>query len=208
MMEFDFVKNGLVAEDFEFSDEQIKQWTHYMKGIQLWNKAYNLTSIVEPEEMLVKHLFDSIVLIPYLTKVKHGRMIDVGTGAGLPGFILAIAMPETHFVLLDTNSKRTRFMNQMKMELGMKNVEIVHSRVQDYQPDELFDVILSRAFASAEDMVTWSKHLLIDGGCFAAMKGHVTSGEWQFAEEGYCSEIISLSVPRLNDARHLVFLSC
>lgn len=207
-MEFDFIKNGLVAEGFDFSDEQIKQWTHYLKGIQLWNKAYNLTSIVEPEEMLVKHLFDSIVLIPHLEKMKHDCMIDVGTGAGLPGFILAIAMPDTHFVLLDTNSKRTRFMTQMKIELGIKNIEIVHSRVQDYQPAELFDVILSRAFASAEDMVTWSKHLLADGGCFAAMKGHVTLDEWQFAEEGYHSEIIKLSVPKLNDARHLVILSC
>ncbi len=207
-MEFDFIKHWLVAEGFDFSDEQIKQWTHYLKGIQLWNKAYNLTSIVGPEEMLVKHLFDSIVLIPHLEKMKHDRMIDVGTGAGLPGFILAIAMPDTHFVLLDTNSKRTRFMTQMKIELGIKNIEIVHSRVQDYQPTELFDVILSRAFANAEDMVTWSKHLLADAGCFAAMKGHVTPDEWQFAEEGYHSEIIKLSVPKLNDARHLVILSC
>lgn len=206
-MDFDFVKKGLVAEGFDFSDEQIKQWAHYLKGIQLWNKAYNLTSIVEPEEMLVKHLFDSLVLMPYLERVKHDRLIDVGTGAGLPGFILAIAMPDVHFVLLDTNSKRTRFMTQMKMELGIKNVEIVHSRVQDYQPAELFDVILSRAFASAEDMVTWSKHLLAENGCFAAMKGHVSPDEWQFAEQGYHSEMIKLSVPRLNDARHLVILS-
>ncbi|GAA5093350.1 16S rRNA (guanine(527)-N(7))-methyltransferase RsmG [Wohlfahrtiimonas larvae] len=206
-MEFDFIKNGLSTEGFDFSDDQIKQWAHYLKGIQLWNKAYNLTSIVEPEEMLVKHLFDSIVLIPHLEKIKHDRMIDVGTGAGLPGFILAIAMPDTHFVLLDTNSKRTRFMTQMKLELGIKNIEIVHSRVQDYQPAELFDVILSRAFASAEDMVIWSKHLLTDDGCFAAMKGHVTPGEWQFAEEGYKSTIIKLSVPRLDEARHLVILS-
>lgn len=207
MIEVDFVKAALVAEGFEYSDEQIKAWTHYLNGIRLWNKAYNLTSIVEPEEMLVKHLFDSLVLVPHLDKIKHDRLIDVGTGAGLPGFILAIGMPEAHFVLLDTNSKRTRFMTQMKMELGVKNVEIVHSRVQDYQPTEGFDVILSRAFASAEDMVTWSKHLLAEDGCFAAMKGHVTAEEWQFAGEEYRSEIIQLSVPRLHDARHLVFLS-
>lgn len=208
MIDVEFIKNALVTEGFNYSDEQIKAWTHYLKGIQLWNKAYNLTSITEPEEMLVKHLFDSLVLIPHLTKVPHDRVIDVGTGAGLPGFILAIGMPETHFVLLDTNSKRTRFMTQMKMELGIQNVEIVHSRVQDYQPAEGFDVILSRAFASAEDMVSWSKHLLADNGCFAAMKGHVTPEEWQFAENGYRSEIIKLVVPRLSDARHLVFLSC
>ena len=208
MIEVDFIKDALIAEGFEFSDAQVKAWTHYLNGIQLWNKAYNLTSIVEPEEMLVKHLFDSIVLIPYLEKVKHDRMIDVGTGAGLPGFILAIGMPDVHFVLLDTNSKRTRFMTQMKLELGIKNIEIVHSRVQDYQPAELFDVILSRAFASAEDMVNWSKHLLADNGCFAAMKGHITEDEWRFTAGGYQSEIIQLTVPRLKDARHLVFLTC
>lgn len=208
MIDVEFIKAGLSAEGFEYSDEQVKQWTHYLKGIQLWNKAYNLTSIVAPEEMLVKHLFDSIVLVPHLVALKHDRLIDVGTGAGLPGFLLAIAMPESHFVLLDTNSKRTRFMTQMKLELGIKNIEIVHARVQDYQPDELFDIVLSRAFASAEDMVEWSKHLLAKDGCFAAMKGHVTEEEWQFAKAGYHSEIVPLSVPRLQDARHLVFLSC
>ncbi len=207
MIEVDFLKIGLESNNFIFTDEQVKAWAHYLSGIQLWNKAYNLTSITEPEEMLVKHLFDSLVLIPHLEKIKHDRIIDVGTGAGLPGFILAIAMPDVHFVLLDTNSKRTRFMTQMKIELKMQNVEIVHSRVQDYQPDELFDVILSRAFASAEDMVNWSKHLLADQGVFAAMKGHITEDEWQFADQGYRSEIIQLSVPRLSDARHLVLLS-
>lgn len=207
MIEVDFVKNGLESENFNFSDEQIKAWTHYLNGIQLWNKAYNLTSIIEPDEMLVKHLFDSLVLVPYLQKIQHDRIIDVGTGAGLPGFILAIAMPDVHFVLLDTNSKRTRFMNQMKIELKIQNVEIVHSRVQDYQPTELLNVILSRAFANAEDMVNWSKHLLAEQGCFAAMKGHINEDEWQFVGKGYHSEIIKLSVPRLNDARHLVFLT-
>lgn len=207
MITVDFVKDALVSEGFDYSDVQIKAWTHYLKGIRLWNKAYNLTSIVEPDDMIVKHLFDSLVLIPYLEKVSNDRMIDVGTGAGLPGFLLAIGMPDSHFVLLDTNSKRTRFMTQMKMELGIQNVEIIHARVQDYQPAELCNVILSRAFASAEDMVNWSQHLLAENGVFAAMKGHITEDEWQFADAGYKSEVIELAVPRLKDARHLVFLS-
>lgn len=207
MITTEFVKAAMIAEGFDFSDEQIKAWAHYLNGIQKWNKAYNLTSITEPEEMVVKHLFDSIVLIPYVEKIKHERLMDVGTGAGLPGFLLAIAMPNSHFVLLDTNSKRTRFMTQMKIELGIDNVEIVHARVQDYVVEDKFDIILSRAFANAEDMVNWSKHLLADQGVFAAMKGHVTQEEWQFSEGGYQSEVIPLSVPRLNDVRHLVFLS-
>lgn len=207
MIPVEFVKTALQQEGFEYNDDQINAWTHYLNGIRLWNKAYNLTSITEPEEMLVKHLFDSLVLVPHLRNQSHDRIIDVGTGAGLPGFLLAIAMPDTHFVLLDTNSKRTRFMMQMKIELKITNVEIVHSRVQDYQPKELFDVILSRAFASAADMVDWSKHLLKDNGCFGAMKGHVTEEEWSFVEKGYHTEVIALTVPRLNEARHLVFLS-
>lgn len=207
MITTEYIQQALSAEGFAFDETKVKAWTHYLNGIRLWNKAYNLTSITEPDEMVVKHLFDSLVLVPHLETIKHDRLIDVGTGAGLPGFLLAIAMPESHFTLLDTNSKRTRFMTQMKMELGIQNVEIIHSRVQDYHPTELFDVILSRAFASAEDMVHWSEHLLAGQGVFAAMKGHITPSEWQFANGEYQTNVVELKVPRLSDARHLVFLS-
>lgn len=209
MEQFDheYLANALETSSFSFNDATIKMWSHYLNGIQIWNKAYNLTSITEREEMLVKHLFDSIVLIPYLEKKMPHRIIDIGTGAGLPGFLLAIAMKDIQFVLLDSNRKRIRFMQQMKLELGVKNVEIVHSRVQDYHPAEPFDLVLSRAFASGDDMVSWSNHLLSENGSFAAMKGHVNESEWTASNQSFQSEIIPLSVPLLNEARHLIFLS-
>ena len=119
----------------------------------------------------------------------------------------SIVMPDASFTLLDSNNKRTRFITQMVMELGLKNVEVIHSRVQDYTPETGFDLVLSRAFASAADFTNWSSHLLGENGAFAAMKGRFDEAEWGEIDPAWQSEVIALSVPRLNEARHLVLLS-
>ncbi|NLD09658.1 MAG: 16S rRNA (guanine(527)-N(7))-methyltransferase RsmG [Xanthomonadaceae bacterium] len=202
------VNDALAELSFPVSEEEAVLLKRYLDGMLLWNRAYNLTAITDPAEMVIKHLLDSLVLKPHLeARRKDGRFIDVGSGAGLPGIPLAIVMPDASFTLLDSNNKRTRFITQMVMELGLKNVEVIHSRVQDYLPETGFDLVLSRAFASAADFTNWSSHLLAENGAFAAMKGRFDEAEWGEIDPAWQSEVIALSVPKLNEARHLVLLS-
>ena len=202
------VRAALDTLSFEVGEDACSKLTKYLQGMLLWNKAYNLTAITDPQEMIIKHLLDSLVLAPELeSRIPNGRFIDVGTGAGLPGVPLSIIMPNAQFTLLDSAIKRTRFINQMKLEIGLPNVEIVTSRVQDFQPEERYDAVLSRAFASGEDMVNWSEHLLKEGGKMAAMKGKFIEDEWGDAKAFPVREVISLDVPGLAEERHLIFLS-
>lgn len=202
------VRNAVNQLQFEVSDEACEKLTKYLQGMLLWNKAYNLTAITDPKEMLVKHLLDSLVLAPELEqRMPNGRFIDVGTGAGLPGVPLSIVMPNATFTLLDSAIKRTRFITQMKLEIGLPNVEVITSRVQDHQPEERYDAVLSRAFASGEDMVNWSEHLVHDQGKMAAMKGKFISEEWENVSQFPNREIVELTVPGLFEERHLIFLS-
>ena len=202
------VRNAVNQLQFEVSDEACEKLTKYLQGMLLWNKAYNLTAITDPKEMLVKHLLDSLVLAPELEqRMPNGRFIDVGTGAGLPGVPLSIVMPNATFTLLDSAIKRTRFITQMKLEIGLPNVEVITSRVQDHQPEERYDAVLSRAFASGEDMVNWSEHLVHDQGKMAAMKGKFISEEWENVSQFPNREIVELNVPGLFEERHLIFLS-
>lgn len=202
------VRAALDQLSFEIDDAKCEKLTKYLQGILLWNKAYNLTAITEPREMIIKHLLDSLVLAPELERrMANGRFIDVGTGAGLPGALLSIVMPNATFILLDSAIKRTRFINQMKLEIGLPNVEIVTSRVQDHQPEVRYDAVLSRAFASGEDMVNWSEHLVHEQGKMAAMKGKFIEEEWETVAQFPQREIVPLEVPGLFEERHLIFLS-
>lgn len=192
--------------DIEVSDFQQNQLVQLVELLVKWNKAYNLTSIRDPQQMLVKHIMDSIVVSPYL---QGQRFIDVGTGPGLPGLPLAILNPDKHFVLLDSLGKRIRFIRQAVLALGLKNVEFVQSRVEEYHPEEKFDQVLSRAFASLLDMLFWCQHLPNEKGSFIALKG-------QFAEQDITEldkrfefiEVIPLKVPELEGERCLVKLRC
>ncbi len=207
-MQKEDVRAALDRLPFTVDDTACNKLTQYLQGMLLWNKAYNLTAITDPEEMLIKHLLDSLVLAPELEKrIPNGRFIDVGTGAGLPGALLSIVMPNATFTLLDSAIKRTRFINQMKLEIGLPNVTIVTSRVQDHQPEERYDAVLSRAFASGEDMVNWSEHLVHDQGKMAAMKGKFLAEEWESVSQFPNREIVPLAVPGLFEERHLIFLS-
>ncbi|MCH1931781.1 16S rRNA (guanine(527)-N(7))-methyltransferase RsmG [Shewanella sp. A25] len=182
--------------------EQKKQLLDFVGMLNKWNKAYNLTSVRDPEAMLVRHIMDSLVVSPHLV---GERFIDVGTGPGLPGIPLAIMNPDKSFVLLDSLGKRIRFQKQVAFELGIKNISSVESRVEAFQPEQKFDGVLSRAFASIHDMLTWCHHLPTDDGQFYALKGQLTDDEMQQIPAGFkVSEIIELKVPKLDEQRHLL----
>lgn len=148
----------------------------YLMLLDKWNKAYNLTAVRHPEAMIPRHLIDSLAIMPWL---QGAQVIDVGTGPGLPGIPLAIARPDVQFVLLDSNGKKTRFLQQVKRQLDLKNIEIVQSRVENYRPSSGFDTIVSRAFSSLEQMLFWTQHLIQPNGMWLAMKGRYPEDELQ-----------------------------
>jgi 16S rRNA (guanine527-N7)-methyltransferase len=173
----------------------------YLQLLEKWNKVYNLTAIRDPKDMMTLHIQDSLSIGPYL----HGsRIIDVGTGAGLPGIPLAITYPDKHFTLLDSNGKKTRFLTHVQHTLGLKNVTVVHSRVEKFRPTEGFDSILSRAFASLSDMLAMTDHLCAIGGRFLAMKGQYT--ETELPAHIRLIGVYPLHVPGLDAQRNLVIL--
>ncbi|MFZ3402490.1 16S rRNA (guanine(527)-N(7))-methyltransferase RsmG [Aeromonas salmonicida] len=195
--------NGLLMQaGIVITDTQKTQLVQLVELLHKWNKAYNLTSVRDPDAMLVKHILDSLVVSPHL----HGeRFIDVGTGPGLPGLPLAIINPDKQFVLLDSLGKRINFIRQVIQELGLTNVTPVKSRVEEYQPDVGFDCVLSRAFASLEDMLSWCHHLPFEQGSFLALKGQYP--EQELAQLPANIRLVAcheLRVPELEGERHLL----
>ncbi|ANU81625.1 16S rRNA (guanine(527)-N(7))-methyltransferase [Aggregatibacter actinomycetemcomitans] len=187
------------------NDQQKQQLIDLVNLLNKWNKAYNLTSVRDPQDMLVKHILDSLVVSPYL---QGDRFIDVGTGPGLPGLPLAIINPDKQFVLLDSLGKRISFIRNAVRKLGITNVKPVLSRVEEYQPEEKFDGVLSRAFASLKDMVEWCRHLPKPDGMFYALKGIYQQEEAQnLSDQFQIENVISLEVPTLIGERHLILLT-
>ncbi len=196
----------LVAQsDLTLSETQLAQCIQYVTLLDKWNSAYNLTSVRDPEEMLIKHVLDSLVVAPYLI---GQHFIDVGTGPGLPGVLLAIYYPEKQFTLLDSLGKRIRFLNQVKMQLQLQNIHPLQSRVEDHQPLQGYDGVISRAFASLNDMLNWCRHLPAPDGRFFAMKGAAVQEEIAALPDFVKVDAIHpLQVPQLDAQRHLVVLS-
>ncbi len=195
----------LLAEaGISLSDRQQQQLVAYVELLHKWNKAYNLTSVRDPNEMLIRHILDSIVVAPYL---QGSRFIDVGTGPGLPGIPLSIVRPESHFTLLDSLGKRVRFLRQVQHELKLDNIEPVQSRVEDFPAEPPFDGVISRAFASLNDMVAWCHHLPGAEGRFYALKGVVPEEEIALLPADFTVEsVVKLAVPHLEGERHLVIV--
>lgn len=188
------------------TEQQREQLVGYVQLLDKWNKAYNLTSVRDPMEMLVKHILDSLVVSPHLV---GERFIDVGSGPGLPGIPLAIMHPDKEFVLIDSLGKRIRFLKQVIHDLKINNVLPVQSRVEEFDPESGFDGVLSRAFASMTDMVNWCQHLpKPNAGVFLALKGVRPDDEITLLPE-WCSvtDIKALQVPELEGESHLVILS-
>lgn len=195
---------GIAAQDLPVEASARAAMLQYLGLLQRWNKAYNLTSIKDPLQMLSYHLLDSLSIGPYL----QGRaFIDVGTGAGLPGIPLAVTHPDKTFTLLDSNGKKIRFLFQIKTALQLGNVKELQGRVEEYKPERRYDGVISRAFASLTDMIEGSQHLLTPGGCFYAMKGRYPDKELSELPKGYkVDQAIELEVPTLDQQRHLIIV--
>ena len=195
------LKEPALAE-LAVSAEQQKQLIDLLGLLYKWNGAYNLTSVRDPYDMFVRHILDSIAVSPYL----HGQnIIDVGTGPGLPGLPLSIIHPYKNFVLLDSLGKRISFIRQAAHQLGLKNVTAVQSRVEAYKPEQGFDTVLSRAFASLADMLSWCHHLPSANGRFVALKGQLTEQELAQIQPPFQRiGTHALAIPGLEAARHVV----
>jgi len=185
--------------DIELSLESRDKLIAFLGMMLKWNRVYNLSAIKDPREMVTLHLLDSLAVLPFL---QGERCIDVGTGAGLPGIPLAIVRPDMQFGLLDSNSKKTRFIQQACIELGLSNVLPLHERVEEYQPDEKFDTVTARAFTSMPQLLTTTRHLLKSGGQLLAMKAKEIDA--LVREDFEFSRVESLVVPDLDATRNLV----
>jgi len=191
--------SGIASLNLSMTDEKIDQLLGFIKLIEKWNKAYNLTAIRDREEMARLHILDSLAIAPH---IEGKRVIDIGTGAGLPGIPLAICLPEIDFTLLDSNAKKTRFVQQVVLELKLKNVEVLHSRVENYHPEKTYDAVLTRAFAGLSDIVKLTAHLLSKDGVLLAMKGQNPDAE--LAGIAAKKSVVSVSVPGTDIERCLV----
>ena len=190
---------GLAALNLAIDDDKINRLLSFIKLIEKWNKAYNLTAIRDREAMVSLHLLDSLAILPY---VEGQRVIDIGTGAGLPGIPLAICLPETEFTLLDSNAKKTRFVQQAALELKLKNVSVCHSRVEQFHPEQAFDMVITRAFAGLPEMLGLTAHLLNKQGILLAMKGQKPGAELE--QMAVKKSVIPISVPGIDAERCLV----
>ena len=196
--------SGLEALSLDLTDNQQHQLVEFVLLIDKWNKAYNLTSVRCPKQMMVKHILDSLAIVPHLT---GENIIDVGTGPGLPGMPLAIAFPDKTFTLLDSLGKRVRFMTQCVHTLKLTNVTPVNSRVENHVGDKPYDIVLSRAFASLKDMLHWCEHLVDSDGQFLALKGQFPQSEIDEVSDHF--QVVNtenITVPNLDGERHLVWL--
>ena len=194
---------GLQQLKLDCSSQQLEKLLQYLELLQRWNKAFNLTAIRDPLQMVRLHLLDSLAIHPYIQGVKS--IIDVGTGPGLPGIPLAILNPQVNFTLLDSNGKKTRFLFQAINELKLPNASEINHRVEAYKPNQLFDAVISRAFSSISDMLNQCDHLISDQGCFLAMKGKKPDSELSQMTKAYkVVEVNEVNVPLIDSERHLI----
>ena len=190
--------SGLQSLNLSQAEGKIEQLLGFIKLIEKWNKAYNLTAIRNREDMVRLHVLDSLAIVPF---IEGKRVIDIGTGAGLPGIPLAIYLPEIEFTLLDSNAKKTRFVQQAILELKLKNVNVCHNRVEQYHPEKNFDTVITRAFASLSDIVELTAHLLGKDGILLAMKGQTPD---VLKLESAKTTLIPINVPGITGERCLV----
>lgn len=194
---------GLKTMGLDLPATVLAQLLAYLRLLEKWNHHYNLTAVRDPEQMVPRHLLDSLSILPWL---RGPRVLDIGTGAGLPGIPLAFARPDLSFTLLDSNVKKTTFVRQAVHELGIGNIEVLHARSEKFTPTEKFNTITARAFSSLTEIVAVAAHLCAPGGRILAMKGVFPEEELAAVGANYRIEVKALTVPGLDAERHLVIL--
>ena len=200
----ELLTTALKENQLSLTDDAVQKLVRYLELLIQWNQVFNLTAITAPRDMVYLHIIDSLIVQPHL----HGKhMLDVGTGAGLPGIPLAIANPDQQWVLLDKNSKKTRFLTQTIAELNLKNVSAVHNRSEDFHPAHCFDSILSRAFGTIEMFMETTNHLLCTNGIWIAMKGKYPEEELSILSDRNLTETMTrLSIKGIDVERHVICL--
>ncbi|MCP3727030.1 16S rRNA (guanine(527)-N(7))-methyltransferase RsmG [Paraburkholderia sp. CNPSo 3272] len=206
------LKEGAGALGVELTERQYEQLLDYVALLAKWNAVYNLTAIRDPRQMLIQHILDSLSIVPHLPARADATVLDVGSGGGLPGIVLAIVRPHWQVTLNDIVQKKSAFQSQAKAELGLANLSVVTGRVESLRPGmevpKKFDLIVSRAFADLADFVTLARHLVAEGGAIWAMKGVHPEGEIERLPTGTKAlNTIRLSVPMLDAERHLIEVS-
>ena len=200
------LQRGLDELALELPGRAREKLLAYLELLVKWNKTYNLTAIRDPEKMTSHHLLDSLAVLPHLPA---GSLADIGSGGGLPGIPLAIAEPERRVTLNDANHKKSAFLQQAVIELKLSNAELHVGRVQDWQPAQPFDCVITRGFADLADFIAACRHLLAPGGLLAAMKGVFPQAELERVPAGNdCRDVRRLQVPLLDAQRHLVLCRC
>ena len=190
-----------VTHSAEAAEEKLRR---YLELLAKWNRVYNLTAITDPQQMLTQHVLDSLTVVPHVT---GERLVDVGSGAGLPGIPLALALPHTRVTLVESSHKKSTFLNQALIELGLKNVEVVNARVESWDTPARFEVVISRALSDLAEFVRLAGHVCAKSGVLAAMKGVYPYEEIAQLPDGYrLNKVVPLSVPGVAAARHLVLI--
>jgi 16S rRNA (guanine527-N7)-methyltransferase len=198
------LKRGLDALELSVSQDAQAKLLQHLELIEKWNRVYNLTAVRDRNQMLAQHVLDSMAVLPHIA---GATLIDVGSGAGLPGIPLAIARPDTHVTLLEANHKKSTFLKQAVIELGLGNVEVVNARAEGWSAPMLYDVVISRAFSDLGEFVALAGRLCADDGVLAAMKGVYPFEELAQVKEPFeTTAVIPLAVPMLNAERHLVLI--
>lgn len=196
------LQQGISRLKLEISAAQQQQLMAYLLLLHKWNQAYNLTAIRNLDDMVIKHVLDSVAVLP---AIRGARCLDVGTGAGLPGLVLALLNPAQHWVLLDSNHKKIRFLQQVVIELSLKNVEVVCSRIELFKPQAPFEVIISRAYSELQQFYQQTREFCAPQGQLIAMKGVYPEQELKsFQANGIAWESVALDVPFLSAERHLI----
>ncbi len=207
--EREVLTRGLTSLGLEHFANTTNTLMEYVQMLAKWNKAYNLSAIRNPLDMVRLHLLDSLAILPHLNPRYTGatHWLDVGTGGGLPGMVMAICRPDWELVLLDSAGKKTRFLQQCVQALGLSNVEVIHARAQQVQFQQKADAVISRAFASLEDMTACTSHLIKPEGVFWAMKGQIPGDELsQVAKVYKVTQSLTLEVPGVEAERCLIAL--
>ncbi len=198
------LENGLTTLNLTVNPDVQAQLIQYITLLHKWNKIYNLTAVRHKKAMVSAHLLDSLAILPYIT---GDTVLDVGSGGGLPGIVLALCLPEKQFVLIDSNSKKTRFLKQAVTELKLTNVTVEHVRAESYEFETSFDQIVSRAYTNLQAFIKTTCHLATTKTEYLAMKGQIPLDEITELEQEYTIKSVTLNVPNVEGQRHLIIMT-